>query len=192
MKNNKSFINKLLTGLKESGRKALISLKKNPNYIPFAALIVSFLIFSLNLSYVSETTNTIALPGMGLCEFAIMLFSILSMVCVLNAYPKRQKPNYAMIVILLVFSGIIIFADVFYSMKITQRLNNSSSPVKPDAYEIYVYTMQILITHAISTAITAVCVVLEPLFAKLLKKIKTNVELEVTSVGDIELADDEE
>ena len=51
MKNDKKKLNteKLKAALKEFVRKLIVSLKKNPSVIPFAMLIISFLVFSLNL-----------------------------------------------------------------------------------------------------------------------------------------------
>ena len=48
-----------------------------------------------------------------------------------------------------------------------------------------------LYTHIALTAATVATVILEPLFAKLLKKINTSVELEETNVANIELAEEE-
>jgi hypothetical protein len=57
---------------------------------------------------------------------------------------------------------------------------------------MFIITAQnVLTAHIVLVAITALTVVLEPVFAKLLKKINTSVELEETSIGNIELADEE-
>lgn len=171
---------------KEFVRKFLVTLKKNPSMIPFAMLMVSFLVFSLNLTDISNTTARIQGIGMGLCEFLSMLLSLLCMICLLNAFPKRQKPNYSMIAIILVFSIIIIASDIIY----INRIINSA--VKVTSSTLFIYTAQnVLTVHIVLVAITAVTVILEPLFAKLLKKINTSIELEETSVAEIELVDEE-
>ena len=86
MEQKNTFFDKLLASLKGFGRKCLITLKKNPQLIPLVMLVVSFLVYSLNLTSVSDSTATIQGKGMGLCEFATMLFSILSMIAMLNAF----------------------------------------------------------------------------------------------------------
>ena len=84
-------------GIKEAVRKLIVSLKRNPSVIPLVVLFVTFLYYSLNLTNMSDTTAKIQGMGMGLSQFCIMLFSLLSLVCMLNAFPRRQKPNYLMI-----------------------------------------------------------------------------------------------
>ena len=188
MKNDKKKLNtgKLKAALKEFVRKLIVSLKKNPSVIPFAMLIISFLVFSLNLTAISNTTAKIQGIGMGLCEFCSMLFSILSMICLLNAFPKRQKPNLAMIFILFAFCGLIITTDIVYIMRI------NASAVKITKATAYITTAKkVMTSHIVCTALTAVTIALEPVFAKLLKKINTSVAIEETSVGEIELSDEE-
>ena len=191
MNKSKSIFNKFLSFISEFFRKFLVLLKKNPNYIPFVMLLVSFLVYSLNLTSVSNTTATVQGKGMGLCEFAAMLFSILSMIALLNAFPKRQKPNYPMVVLIIALFGIIIFADITYASRVYDALVELGDKIKPKQLEEYVKTYNMIYTHIALIAVTAVTVVLEPLFAKLLKKINTTVNLEETSIGDIELVDEE-
>lgn len=191
MKNKNKFFGKLGSSLKEMRRKLIVTLKKNPNYIPLAMLLISFLVYSLNLTHISNTTATVQGKGMGLCEFASMLFSILSMICVLNAFPKRKKPNYAMVALIIVLFVIIICADIIYFTKIVEIIERLGNKIKPKQMAEYVLTQQTVIAHVVLVAITGVTVVLEPLFAKLLKKINTTVALEETNVGNIELADEE-
>ena len=186
-KNNKNnFFSKVLPKVKEFFRKSIVTLKKNPSLIPLAMLLVSFLVFSLNLSDISNTTARIQGQGMGLSEFVSMLLSILSMICLLNAFPKRKKPNWIMVIIAIAFCGIIIGADVIYLNCIA-----SSSIVVTQKTKFILAAKNVMTTHIVLTAITAVTIVLEPLFAKLLKKINTTVELEETNVASIELADEE-
>ena len=186
MKKEKNTSNKLRAKIKEGFRKFLVKLKKNPSIIPLLMLLTSFLVFSLNLTDISNTTARIQGNGMGLCEFVSMLLSLLSFICLLNAFPKRQKPNYKMIAILMVFFALIIVADVIY---INRILN---SVVKVTATTMFIYTAQdVLTVHIILVAITAVTVIFEPVFAKLLKKINTSIDLEETNVADIELSEEE-
>lgn len=183
----KNSSNKFLAGLREFRRKFIVKFKKNPSLIPLCMLLISFLVFSLNLTDISNTTAKIQGSGMGLCEFASMLLSILSILCVLNSFPKRQKPNYAMIAIAFLFFAIIITSDIIYINAII-----SSPQYPPTKTSAFINTaMYVMIAHIILVALTAVCVALEPVFAKLLKKINTTVELDDTKIGDIDLADEE-
>ncbi len=191
MKSNKNFSNKLRTSLKEMVRKFIVSLKKNPSMIPFSMLIISFLVLSLNLTSISNTTATMQGIGTGLCEFASMLFSILSMICMLNAFPKRQKPNYLMVGLLLGMFAVVIFCDVVYSTKITATIAKLGDNIKRKQYDEYMSTYTTMIAHIVLVALTGVATVLEPWFAKLLKKINTSVEIEATNVDNIELVDEE-
>lgn len=191
MKSKKQSSITLRDRLKEMVRKFIVTLKKNPSMIPFSMLIISFLIYSLNLTYVSNTTATMQGIGTGLCEFASMLFSILSMICMLNAFPKRQKPNYLMVGLLLGMFVIILGCDVIYSSKIASTIAKLGASIKPKQYAEYTYTYGVVITHAVFMAVTGITVVLEPTFAKLLKKINTSVDLEETNIGNIDLVEEE-
>ena len=61
-------------GLKESFRKLLVSLKRRPHIIPLLVFALAFLVYSLNLMNISDTTAKIQGKGMGLCGFATMLY----------------------------------------------------------------------------------------------------------------------
>ena len=109
MKNQK----KKQGGLKEFFRKSIVSLKRKPQMIPMLVLGIAFLFYSLNLTHISDTTAKIQLEGMGLSGFCTMLFSLLSFVCFLNAYPHRKKTNIPMLVLMFLMLGILIFCDTF-------------------------------------------------------------------------------
>ena len=100
--------------LKEFFRKQIVNLKRRPQNIPLVMLLVCFLVYSFNLTNMSDTTAKIQGMGMGLCQFCIMLFSLLSMVCMMNAFPTRKKPVLPRVVLMFVMFGIIIFCDIHY------------------------------------------------------------------------------
>lgn len=177
----------------EAVRKMLVSLKKNPQLIPLAALTLSFLVYSLNLTSISNTTAKIYGAHMGLCAFIAMLFSILSYVCMFSAYPKRQKPNKLMIGLMLVMYAVIIFADSYYFMRIQAALTRTQSPIKITKATSYISTSKVvLIVHIVTIVITMACVVLEPVFAKMLKKINTSVEIEANAeIAEIDITDED-
>ena len=68
--------------------------------------------------YISDTTAKIQGTGMGLCGFCVMLFSMLSLMCFINAFPYRKKPNVPMIVLMFIMFGIILGADYLYLQQI--------------------------------------------------------------------------
>lgn len=177
--------------LKERVRKCIVALKRNPSMIPLIMALVAFLVYSLNLTDVSDSTAKIQGTGMGLAEFCIMLFSLLSMVCLLNAFPRRKKPNIPMIVLMFLMFGIIVFCDLHYCNAIMAAITRAESPIvinDTTAYIADAYNM--LNTHIVLIGITAVLVVLLPVYSKLLKKINTSVEIEDNAdMGEIELND---
>lgn len=184
--------NKKKTGfgawIKEKIRKLLVALKKNPQIIPLLALTVSFVIFSFNLTSISNTTAKIYGKNMGLCAFISMLLSILSYVCMFNAFPKRKKPNWIMVALLMVMYIIVIVADTYYIGRINYATHRPENPIVVTQETAYIefarYYMQM---HIITIAITMACVLLEPVFAKLLRKINTSIDVEDN--GEIEAVD---
>ena len=110
-------------------RKFVVSLKRSPQTIPLVVLVIAFLVYSMNLTHISDTTAKIQGPGMGLCGFATMLFSMLSLVCFLNAFPRRKKPVIPMVVIMFVMFAIILFCDNYYAELIYAALTRTENPI---------------------------------------------------------------
>ena len=183
---------KVNTAFAELKRKAIVTLKRNPHFLPLSTLLIGFLIYSLNLTDISNTTAKLQGQGMGLCSFVTMLFSMLSFLCMLNAFPKRQKPNILMILIMFVLFGCMIYADYSYIGRIIYATTRPDNPIKITQSTSYITTAQtIMALHMIFTAVTAVFVVLEPLFAKLIRKINTSIEVEGNGkMASIELTED--
>ena len=86
--------------MKEFFRKQIVNLKRSPQNIPLVVLVVAFLVYSLNLTYISHTTSRIQGSGMGLYGFITMLLSMLSFVCFFNSFPRRKKPNMPMLILM--------------------------------------------------------------------------------------------
>ena len=170
---------------KERIRKILVAIKRNPQAVPLLALTVSFLVFSLNLTDISNTTAKIMGAHMGLAEFVSMLLSILSFVCMLNAFPKRQKPNWIMIALMYVMYIIVILADMHYIGRIDYALTRPENPIEPTQY---IYNAKYYLSiHIVTIIITMVTIALEPLFAKLFKMINTSIDVETN--GELEAID---
>lgn len=167
------------SAVKEFFRKQIVTLKRNPQNIPMAMLLISFVYYSLNLTNMSNTTAKIQGVGMGLCQFCIMLFSLLSIVCMLNAFPSRKKPVYPMVALMFVMFGILIYADIHYSNGIMAALTRAESPIVLDVNTIYIanaYNM--LSTFIVLIGITAVLVLTLPIYSKWIRKINTSVDVE--------------
>ena len=167
------------SAVKEFFRKQIVTLKRNPQNIPMAMLLISFVYYSLNLTNMSNTTAKIQGVGMGLCQFCIMLFSLLSIVCMLNAFPSRKKPVYPMVVLMFVMFGIMIYADIHFCNGIMAALTRAESPIILDVNTMYIanaYNM--LQTFMVLIGITAVLVLTLPIYSKWIRKINTSVDVE--------------
>ena len=80
--------------IKEGVRKFFVTLKRNPQYIPLAALLVSFLVYSLNLTVISNTTNKLLGQNMGLCSFVTMLFLFSPSFVCLTLFLSARSQTY--------------------------------------------------------------------------------------------------
>lgn len=184
--------NKIVAWLKERVRKFFVALKKNPQAIPLVALCITFVQYSMNLTSISDTTAKIQGANMGLAAFVSMLFMILSFVCMLNAFPKRQKPKIAMMALMVVLYATVIFADIHYIGRIDNALNNPANSFNEAVLEYINTAKSTLSIHVILVGITTVLMLLEPVLAKLLKKINTSIDVEGSGdIGTIEIADEE-
>ena len=67
---NKGFVH----GVKEICRKFIVTLKRRPQLIPLVVYIVAFIIYSFNLTAISDTTALLQGKNMGLSVFSISLF----------------------------------------------------------------------------------------------------------------------
>lgn len=166
-------------GFKEHIRKLVVKIKRNPQKIGFLAFVLTFIYYSLNLTCISNTTAKIQGPGMGLCGFCTMLFSILSLVCYMNSFPHRKKPNVPMIVLMGVMVGIVIYCDIHYRALIFNAVSREVNPIKVTTSTAYIakaYSM--LNNHVIFLGISCALTALMPVYGKLLKKINTSIDVD--------------
>lgn len=166
---------KLLVNVKEFFRKRIVALKRKPQMIPMVVLGIAFVLYSFNLTNISDTTARINFTGMGLAEFCTMLFSLLSFVCFLNAYPHRKKTNIPMLVLMFVMLGILAFCDVYYLAQITRSLAENEAN---RSLAFIANAQSMLHVHLIILAVGAVLTLMVPVLRKVLRKINTNPELE--------------
>ena len=179
-------------GVKEFFRRKIVSLKRKPQMIPMVVLAIAFLVYSLNLTHVSDTTAKIQLAGMGLSGFCTMLFSMLSFVCFLNAYPHRKKTNIPLLVLMFLMLAILVVCDTFYMGQITKAITRAEHPIVVDTATAYIdKAMNMLNLHRIIIVIGAVLTLLVPVLRKLLRKIDTSLPVEEgTQMGEILLSGD--
>ena len=166
-------------GMKEFIRKTIVSLKRKPQTIPLLVLAAAFLVYSLNLTHISDTTAKIQLAGMGLSGFCTMLFSLLSFVCFINAYPHRKKTNIPMLALMFLMLGILIFCDTYYAGRITQAITRADHPIVVDANTIYISkAYDMLMVHRVIVAAGALLTLMVPVLRKLLRRIDTSLPAE--------------
>ena len=179
-------------GLKEALRKTIVSLKRKPQTIPMLVLAVAFVYYSLNLTHVSDTTAKIQSQGMGLSGFCTMLFSMLSFVCFMNAYPHRKKTNIPMLVLMFVMLIGLIFCDTYYMGCISRAMTRADHPIVVDQNTIYIQqAFDMLGVHRIILIVGFVLTLLVPVLRKLLKKIDTSLPVEEgTQMSEIMLSGD--
>lgn len=181
---------KFVSAVKERIRKFFVTLKRKPQIIPGVAIAIAFLLYSLNLTDISDTTARIQGQGMGLCGFCTMLLSILSFVCFLNAFPHRKKVNIPMLVLMFAMFAVIIYCDYHYIGRILYAVNKPGSKIQITDYIQNAYSM--LNTHMVAVAVSAGLVLLLPLYGWLLRKINTSIDVEENEdMGVIELSEEE-
>ena len=116
---------------------------------------------------------------MGLSGFAAMLFSILSLVAFMNAFPHRKKVNVPMLVIMFVMVGIVIYCDIYYGGPITAPSPAPRTPsIPPARTAISPRRQNMLRVHQVILTASALLVALLPVYTKLLRSINTNIEVE--------------
>ncbi len=166
-------------GFKEHIRKLVVKIKRNPQKIGLVAYCLTFIYYSLNLTCISNTTAKIQGHGMGLSGFCTMLFSMLALVCYMNSFPRRKKPNITMIVLMAVMVGIVIFCDIHYRSLIFAAVYRKENPIQVTTSTAYIAkAAAVLKNHIIFLVISSVLTALMPVYSKLLKKINTSIDID--------------
>lgn len=171
-------------------RKKLVTLKRKPQVIALLVLAAAFVYYSLNLTKISNTTAKIQGVGMGLSGFVTMLFSILGLVCFLNAFPHRKKTNIPMLVLLFLMLGAIIFCDLYYTARIDDAITREINPIDPTGANIYISEAKSMLrVHTILVIIGAALTALLPVYSPLIRKINTSVEVAANEeMGTIDIS----
>lgn len=180
-------------GIREVIRKYMVALKRSPQAIPLVTLIVAFLMYSLNLSSIANTTARINGANMGQCEFVAMLFSILAFVVFLRAFSKRKKANKVMLGLLGGMLALLIFVDVVYITRIVSATTRMENKIIIDESSSYITTAQNVVTlHVVLIGVTALLLITLPLYSKAIRKIKTSIDVEGNeNMAAIDIDDDD-
>lgn len=166
-------------GIKEAIRKFFVSLKRNPQNITMVVMLVAFVIYTLNLGAVSKTTSVVNGANMGQCEFATTLFSILAFVCFLRSFPRRQKPKFLMLGLMVLMECGLAFFDVIYVIRINQAITRTEAPIVISDATKYISTAQSIVTlHIILVLASVALILLLPIYSKAIKAINTSIEVE--------------
>ena len=176
--------NKKPSFFSEFVRKFIVSLKRRPQYIPLVVFIVAFIVYSFNLTAVSNTTALLSGPNMGLAAFSIMLFSMLSLLCCNNAFPYRKPVYKPMLILMFIMQAIILFADWYY----LQRIVIDGAGIDWNQNTFIYYAQYYLTVHMVIIAVGVVLTVLLPVYSKLLRKINTNIDVGGNDMAAIDLA----
>lgn len=178
-------------GLKEMWRKFLVSIKRRPQMIPLAVIVVAFVFYSMKLMYISDTTARIQGSGMGLAGFATMLFSMLSFMCFLNAFPYRKKVNMPMLILMFAMFAIIIGADAYYINAIFAAISRPDNPIVVTTSTSYIaYAEWYLEIHITILCIAIALIAALPVYSRWLRKIRTSIDVgDNGSMGAIELSE---
>lgn len=158
-------------------------------------MVVSFVVYSLNLTTIANTTARIQGRNMGQCEFIIMLLGILAFVSFLRAFPRREKPKLSMIGLTIMLLGISLFCDCIYLLRINQAIA-AQDPSKPVITEDTMYiqnAMGLMSVHIVLLIVCIALIVLLPVYSKLIRKIKTSIDVAGNDdIGAIDISNDDE
>jgi hypothetical protein len=104
---------------------------------------------------------------------------MLSFMCFINAFPYRKKPNVPMIVLMFIMFAIIIGADYLYLQQIYSAVYRPDNPIVVTVATIYIaYAEWYLRIHMMLMGITIGLILLLPVYSKMIRKIKTSIEVE--------------
>ena len=169
--------------VKEWFRKQIVALKRKPQNITLLFLAVTTIYFMLALFKISQAIYEVysqegVETTIGIFIFVTTLLSLLVLVSFLNSFPKRKKPNIFFIVLVFLMIGAMIACDIVYYVQMTDIL---SLPKLQGAVETIAKVnigQTYIIVHVALLGVSAVVFALLPVYAKLINKINTKVELE--------------
>ena len=174
--------------MKEKFRKFLVALKRKPHTIPLVVLVIAFLVYSLRLTVISNTTAKIQGPGMGLCGFIIMLFSMLGLVSFGRTFPHRKPVNKFMLALTFVLFIAVMVADRQYISLVSNAVTRAENVITVDESTSYINeSVAMLKTHFWLVIAGLGLTALLPVYAPMIKKINTSIRVEEN--GEMESID---
>ncbi|MBQ9324943.1 MAG: hypothetical protein IJ246_04145 [Clostridia bacterium] len=174
--------------MKERFRKFLVALKRKPHMIPLVVLGLAFLIYSLRLTVISNTTAKIQGQGMGLCGFIAMLFSMLGLVSFGRSFPHRKPVNKYMLALMFILHAAVIYADIRYMGAVRNAIYREVDPIAVTASTAYITeSLSLLRVHIIVICAGLGLTALLPVYAPMIKKINTSINIEGN--GEMETID---
>ena len=190
-KETKTEDSKRATRKSEWLRKKIVYVKRNPSIIPLIFMVISCLVFNLNLEDYSRTTLALLMDTMGLTLFAISLFSYLAIVTYLSAYPKRQKPSYVKIILSILMIAGSIALELYYHHLIIVKTQTGPAIIQITADKYFILNaMKYSIIHVILLSITLILMLTLPIYSKWIKKINTTIQLEESQVNNVQVEQD--
>ena len=176
--------------MKEKFRKFLVALKRKPHMIPLVVLVIAFLVYSLQLTVVSNTTAKINIAGMGLSGFIIMLFSMLGMVSFGRSFPHRKPVNWVMLGLTFALFIAVMIADRHYIGLVESAIHRAENPIAVTDDTRYITdSVRMLKTHFWLVLAGLGLTALLPVYAPLIKKIRTSIRIEEnTDMGAIDIS----
>ena len=181
--------------VKEWFRKKVVALKRKPHTIALFVLAVTTIYFMLSLfklSYALSTCDDIYVKASGICQFVVTLLSLLVLVSMLNAFPKRKKPNIFFIVRVFLMLAVMVACDVVIYIE-TAYIFDPSISVSVDDISKIQPARPLLIGHMVLLGVSAVVFALLPVYKRLINKINTKVQLESATEnmqGSIDIQED--
>lgn len=180
---------KFKADFKEWGRKQIVNLKRRPSNIAFFFLIVTSLIYVFSLGTLSQSVyDRTSGNWIGIATFVCTLFSVLSLVLYMNAFPKRKKMKIIPIVLCGLSMALMAFMDIMFYVEFKDL--TSDAVLNWESY--WDTTFNVLITHVVFLGITGILMATMPLYKAALMKINTRKEVESTvntMSGPIDLED---
>lgn len=189
----KEVLFKIWAGIKEWGRKQIVILKRAPQRIPFAFVLITSILWLFWLFTFSKTVNEIRyINWVGLAIFCNTLLAILIIPLFMNSFPKRKKPNILFIILVFLFMAAMIGLDLVYYININDFLSQQSSLDTYLARFPYISSsLNLAIVHIVLQVICAIMLALIPVYAPLIKKINTAKAIEGNDIKEVIEVDDE-
>ena len=155
-------------------RKHLVNLKRRPQTIPLILLVVSCMIYTFHLTAHSNASMYVSSQIIALYVFIITLASMLVIFSFANAYARGTRRFTLMMAVVFFLLAVQIFLDIVYLniMFYETMVRDNPVPITQDIADSMNWTM----IHLGSLALTALSILLLPVYRRLLQKIDTSIE----------------